>query len=190
MSCSSCALSPGTIVDSARFSTTSVVGPLAKQLGAAGPHLLHQLEQVDGVARRVEPLRLDPRQRHQILDELLHPLALAVHQAEEADPDLGILAPVSSSWRVSMKPSTVASGVRSSWLALATKSTRIRSAAIASLRSCEVDEPGAVRQRRDRHQPPPLGLADSDDLDLLDAARPAAAGGTAARRSPGGAWPA
>ncbi len=43
---------------------------------------------------------------------------------------------------VSTKPSSEASGVRSSWLALATKSTRIRSVTRCSLRSSKVSSTG------------------------------------------------
>ena len=38
-------------------------------------------------------------------------------------------------FKVSMKPETAASGVRSSWLALATKSARASSARLAAVRS-------------------------------------------------------
>ena len=54
---------------------------------------------------------------------------------------------------VSTKPSSEASGVRSSWLALATKSARIRSTRRASVRSRKVTAPGAVLVGRARAAP-------------------------------------
>ncbi|MCY1235158.1 hypothetical protein D9M72_477640 [compost metagenome] len=53
-------------------------------------------------------------------------------------------------WRVSMKPRSDASGVRSSWLALATKSERMRS----MRRACEISRKVIRKMRGVRPSPP------------------------------------
>ena len=98
------------------------------------------------LARRLVRGQLDPRQRQQIVDQARHAVRLLGHDLEEA---LARLA----SWRagprrVSMKPWIEASGVRISWLALATKSDRIRS--IISCSVCSRSASKAPRRRSPR----------------------------------------
>ena len=81
----------------------------------------------------------------------------------------------SSSCRVSMNPSKVASGVLSSCEALATKSTRICSAARAWLWSARRTSRLPSGKRRDAHLPGPAELAEADQLDP-DRRRAAVAG--------------
>ena len=76
---------------------------------------------------------------------------------------------------VSMKPESAASGVRSSWLALATKSARISSTRCSGVRSWNTSRIVATRQRVAeradmRHEP----AVDRHALGELDAARAAA----------------
>jgi hypothetical protein len=54
------------------------------QLAQARPCLLDQRQQVDRIGGNCESFRLDPRQRHQIVDEAAHALCLAEHDLEES----------------------------------------------------------------------------------------------------------
>ena len=71
---------------------------------------------------------------------------------------------------VSTKPEIEASGVLSSWLALAMKSARMRSMRRASLWSLNIDDeqPGAAADRRDGD---PVDALDRHALDIVDDAR-------------------
>ena len=79
--------------------------------------------------------------------------------------------------RVSMKPDSAASGVRSSWLALATKSARISSTRRSGVRSSSVTSTsrvGRLRRRtahRDRHHDRFMPAFDRHALDELDPLR-------------------
>ena len=95
-------------------------------------HLPRDAGEIDRRRRAAVLAHLDARQRQQVVDQPRHALRLLAHDAEEARraPPASFRAGPCS---VSMKPSSEASGVRSSWLALATKSTRISSSRRASV---------------------------------------------------------
>ena len=93
--------------------------------------------------------------------------------------------------RVSMKPDSAASGVRSSWLALATKSARISSTRRSGVRSWNAistrprrPAPPSRWHERDRRHDRLVPAVDRHALEELDPLR-SAAGDRAADRSPG-----
>ena len=103
-------------------------------------------DQIDLLVRAQMRVELDARQRQQVVDQPRHAGRLRLHDGEEA------LARRASSragpCKVSMKPESAASGVRSSWLALATKSARISSTRRSGVRSWNAISTSRRRVRR------------------------------------------
>ncbi len=94
---------------------------------------------------------VDPRQRQQIVDQPRHPGHLRMHDAEEALARLGIVA--GRALQRIDEAGHAASGVRSSWLALATKSARISSTRRSGVRSWNVISMHSRCRRTPWHRP-------------------------------------
>ena len=108
-------------------------------IGAQGLHdPLEAGRGIDPALRRLVLGLLDPRQREQVVDQPRHAGGLVRHDLEKALARLvRRRAPARTGSRCS--PPRTASGVRSSWLALATKSERI-----CSIMSCSVSSRSAI----------------------------------------------
>ena len=182
---SSSSRSPSTISGSAGASTSTSTLAVARQRLQAVDHLADDGDEID---RRVGPqmrVELDARQRQQVVDQPRHARGLRLHDAEEALARRG--SSRAGPCSVSMKPDSAASGVRSSWLALATKSARISSTRRSGVRSWNVISTrprrrlrrrAAQRDRRHDRLVPAVERHALEELDPLRARRSRARAGS------------
>ena len=139
-------------------------------------------DEIDPLGRAAVDAHLGAAQRQEIVDQPAHAPRLVEHDRAGIFPrPAGSLRAGPSS--VSMKPVSEASGVRSSWLALATKSARMRAIARRSETSSKVTrmKPPRLAGRRERAQRHGIDVRRLARLVELDRAarRPASASSSA-----------
>ena len=153
------------------------------QLGKAGAHLLDHRHDVDRIARRGEPVRLDPRQRHEIVDQAAHPRRLVQHDAKEAVASLGVSAGVGVLQGLDEAEDR---GERRTQF-VACIGDEIGAHLLGGAQLAEIgqpDQPAAVAQPAHDHRPGPARIL--AEADQLRSARPAFPFGARARQLLGG----
>ncbi len=128
-----------------------------------GLHLLDQGDELDRVARQGEALRLDPGQRHEVVEQVAHPRRLAEHDRDEALPGrrvhgLLVLQGFEETQQGSERCSKLVRGIGDEIDA------HLLGGALLALVG-ETDQPAAVGQRRDAQLPGAAELAEAHQFD-------------------------